>query len=105
MPNFRDETLEALEDNGRMPEDITFIGTKDGKKSCTWLEFLELADFVYDNGYGGNEITSQLVIEFNEGMMFRGEYDGSEWWEFLHIPQYRTTTQLTIDDIYEECYY
>ena len=50
------------------------------------LEFLEgLASIEYDNGYGGQELFGTIV--YKDGTWLeRGEYDGSEWWEYRKLP-------------------
>ncbi|MCK9519667.1 MAG: hypothetical protein M0R74_11690 [Dehalococcoidia bacterium] len=81
--NLLTETIEAIKENGLKISDIIFIGSSDGKYSCSWKKFRELADREYDNGYGGNEVASDLIIVFSDRTrMCRGEYDGSEWWEY-----------------------
>lgn len=48
-------------------------------------EFLNLLDFNYDNGYGGQELHG--TIWYDDGTWSsRGEYDGSEWWEYNKCP-------------------
>jgi hypothetical protein len=77
------ETLEAIERSGHTPEQVTFVGSLDAEYRCTWDEFAVLADVVYDSGYGAAEVATDLIIRFDDGRkMWRGEYDGSEWWEF-----------------------
>jgi hypothetical protein len=40
----------------------------------------------YDDGFGGNEIPLSLVVVGDDWWLERGEYDGSEWWEFKRLP-------------------
>lgn len=81
--NFLKETIEAIHQCEHTPEDIIFIGSEESGHSCTWEEFTILADINYDKGHGAQEIASDLVIVFNDGIeMWRSEYDGSEWWEY-----------------------
>lgn len=49
-------------------------------------KFLEtLASINYDNGYGSQELFGTIV--FKDGTWLeRGEYDGSEWWEYRKLP-------------------
>ena len=48
-------------------------------------EVLQLLDFDYDNGYGGQELFG--YIWYTDGTWSeRGEYDGSEWWEYKKSP-------------------
>lgn len=36
--NLLQETLDALEENGKTADDITFIGDEAGQYGCTWDE-------------------------------------------------------------------
>jgi hypothetical protein len=83
--NLLNETKEDMAKAGYTPEQIVFIGSQRSGHCCTWAEFELLANFEYDAGYGGSEIPEDLIIVFSDGSwMERGEYDGSEWWEFRH---------------------
>ena len=80
---FLNETLESIKFSGHTHKDIIFIGSEKTGHSCTWQEFEKLADFTYDNGFGSTKIATDLKIVFSDGAtMWRGEYDGSEWWEY-----------------------
>ena len=51
-------------------------------------QFLNNIDFMYNSGYGGQEVYGYIWYA-NESWSERGEYDGSEWWEFqkrIEIP-------------------
>ena len=91
MQNLLKETIKDIKQSGHKVSDITFIGSIDSGYSCTWDEFLTLADIEYDNGFGCQEIASDLTIVFSDGnTMWRAEYDGSEWWEYskpVEIPE------------------
>jgi hypothetical protein len=81
--NLLKETIKAIEESDHTPEDIIFIGSEHSGHSCTWDEFKVLANIEYDSGFGGQEIATDLIIMFSDGMrMWRGEYDGSEWWDY-----------------------
>jgi hypothetical protein len=46
-------------------------------------------DFTYDNGFGGQQLDG--IIWFKDGTWAdRGEYDGSEWWNYHKCPQVPT---------------
>lgn len=50
-----------------------------------YKEFLDLLDFNYDHSYGSQEL--QGIIWYIDGTWSeRGEYDGSEWWEYKKTP-------------------
>lgn len=88
MTNFLEETKESITQSGHRPEQITFIGSRDGEYGFTfWSDFEKLADFDYDSSYGGQHIASDLVVVFDDGSYLeRGEYDGSEWWDYQKTP-------------------
>lgn len=83
MSNLLEETIDAITRSGHTISQIVFIGSSNGKYRCTWDEFQKLADREYDSGYGSNEVASDLIVLFGDGKkMWRGDYGGSEWWEF-----------------------
>lgn len=48
--------------------------------------FLNAINFEYDCGYGGQELYG--TIWYADGTWSeRGEYDGSEWWEYKYMPE------------------
>lgn len=56
-------------------------------------DFMNSLDFVYDDGYGGQELYGTVWLT-NGVWMDRGEYDGSEWWrvhQYPEIPQELTS--------------
>ena len=83
MENLLTETRQAIKENGRFIGDINFIGSEGGGCSCSWNEFTVLANQEYNPSWGSAEVASDLIIVFSDGaVMRRGEYDGSEWWDF-----------------------
>ena len=99
--NLWDETISDLEAHGLTWDDVKMIwieldpwGGKDPERcKITKENFEKLArDTWYYNGYGGTMIHVGLHMRgYNKTgtpfIMFRNEYDGSEWWEvhFLYI--------------------
>ena len=51
-----------------------------------WDQFLKQLDFQYDNGYGCQQLSGTIWL-INGDWLERGEYDGSEWWEYKTCPQ------------------
>lgn len=81
--NLLEETIDAIEESGHSPDDIIFIGSEESGHSCTWGEFQQLADREYDSGFGWQEVANDLIVVFSDGQkLWRGEYGGSEWWNF-----------------------
>ena len=88
--NLLTETIATLRQSGKEPSDVRFvvaIAPKGDTQVCgSWQDFAALSDFTYDAGYGGNKINMSLKIVGDGWWLERGEYDGSEWWEFKTIP-------------------
>jgi len=48
--------------------------------------FFQSLDFEYDSGFGGQELYGN--IWYQDGTWSdRGEYDGSEWWQYQSVPK------------------
>ena len=86
--NFKEETLTVLENHGKTWDDVKFI-QNDQWRVHDKNKFLEYMDFEYDNGFGGARIPEDLKIVGDNWWLERGEYDGSEWWEFKTMPKPR----------------
>lgn len=88
MINFLKETMEELDQCKKdFYEDVLWIGTSDGKAKIFHDDFIVMANFEYDNGYGGAEIRSDFVLVGADWWLEREGYDGSEWWSFKQIPE------------------
>lgn len=83
------ETIDNLSEHGKAPADVRWVGSKDGKLSITWEEFTKIADLEYNDGYGGQEVATDLVVVGVSWWLDRREYDGSEWWDFHSLPVMR----------------
>ena len=45
--------------------------------------FKKIGKIEYSGGFGAQEIAADLIIYFKDkSYITRGEYDGSEWWEY-----------------------
>lgn len=98
--NLLQETFKILHEHGRTPDDVRWVGNADGTVVSSWQSFEAVANFEYDAGYGGNEITLDLVIVGDDWWLERGEYDGSEWWEFKRLPERaQASTALTLQHV------
>lgn len=51
-----------------------------------YTAFLNQLDFDYDAGYGGQELYGTVWLT-DGTWLTRGEYDGSEWWDFNSLPE------------------
>lgn len=96
MMNLLQETREAIASSGHSENDIIFIGSEETGHQCTWAEFCVIADVRYNNRFGRIKIAGDLILVFKDGQkLWRGEYAGSEWWEYSK-PFKRPETALPI---------
>lgn len=82
--NLWEETNEVLDEHGYSWDDVEWIGCYDfeiPKEDCS-----KLFDKEYDSGWGCAEVAEDLLVVGKDFYMTRGEYDGSEWWEFHKMP-------------------
>jgi len=97
--NLLKETIEALSNHGHTPEEVLWVGQSldvhpsryhTGIPEPFWFSWSEFATPAavtdYDNGFGGAEIASDLVVVGDGWWLERHEYDGSEWWEHKQLP-------------------
>jgi hypothetical protein len=91
--NLLQETLNELANNNLTSSNVEWVGSKCGKFKISWDDFVKIADIEYDNGFGGNEIASNLVVVGKDWWLSREEYDGSEWWRFNILPTQQEITQ------------
>ena len=84
MRNLKEETIKKLEENGKKPEDIKWVGCKSFKIPISL--FCKLADEFYDGGYGTVEVAEDLLVVGDNWWLERHSYDGAEWWEYKTVP-------------------
>jgi hypothetical protein len=84
--NLLKETIKCLHAHGKEESDVFSVGND--KHRISWECFKRNADFEYDGGYGAQEIYSDLKVYGKDFLMFRNEYDGAEWWEFVNLPDH-----------------
>jgi hypothetical protein len=84
MANLLKETIDILKENGKTLQDVKWIG--DGDYYST-ENFEKILDVNYDSGFGHHEIYLSLKVVGDNWWLERGEYDGSEWWEFKQKPE------------------
>ena len=86
MTNLLKETKETLELHSKTFDDVIFVGDDFTHTKMTVKEFLEHANFEYDDGYGLEEINTNLILVGKDFWLERNTYDGSEWWEYKSMP-------------------
>jgi hypothetical protein len=60
---------------------------KEGYSLEEYKNFLDALNFEYDSGYGGQELHGTVWLTRENTWLSRGEYDGSEWWEYNECPK------------------
>jgi len=65
--------------------EIDYINLKTFYSQKGYEDFLTKLDIKYDNGFGGQNLFGTIWFE-DETWAGRGEYDGSEWWEYYKCP-------------------
>lgn len=92
--NLLTETIAQIEESDHGVGDVAWVGSDDGRLALSWEEARPMLDVTYDAGFGGQEIASDLVVVFADGTWLeRGEYNGSEWWEYRRVPQRQPESQ------------
>jgi len=84
--NLLKETRDILQVEGHAPSDIVWIGTEKWGW-FTWEEFSSVANVEYHDGYGSACVPMGLLVVGEDWWLERGEYDGSEWWEYKTLPK------------------
>ena len=96
--NAKTELLEFLEDKPTVAAAVVSFGVVYDEENLErfvlplnytddhrW-DFFDSLDFEYDDGYGTQMLAG--TIWFTDGTWAqRGEYDGSEWWEYCKCPE------------------
>jgi hypothetical protein len=70
---------------GYEENEVKIIVLKINYSEKEYEKFFEELDFNYDSGYGGQELFGTVWME-DGTWIERGEYDGSEWWNYKSLP-------------------
>lgn len=81
--NFLEETKDTLKRIRKTTKDVISVGTPEHRIS--WEDFEKLANFRYDDGFGHQVINEKLRVYGKDFILYRVEYDGSEWWESIKL--------------------
>ena len=87
MANLFEELKECLQENGHELSDIEHVYCS--HYQITLENFIEVSKKTsYHSGFGGQEVANDLYIKGKDFLITRGEYDGSEWFQFnsLKVP-------------------
>lgn len=91
MQNLKKETMEAIEESCHTIADIDYCDIKEeyeyGKYNILSFSNIDIdkLNIMYDDGYGAQNIFGFIVFK-DSTWLERGEYDGSEWWEYKKKP-------------------
>ena len=99
MLNLLNETLDVLAKNGKALKDVELLIDTSQKIAAvvTEAELMKALNVNYDNGWGCEEINTNLRLEGKGFWLERRCYDGAEWWEFKeHVLQCKT---VHVEDI------
>ena len=99
--NLLKETEGKIKAHNKDTKDVLWVGNLIAKS--TWEDFASNANFNYDNGFGGEEIFTDLLIVGDSWWLERHEYDGSEWWEFKEQPK-EPEKLIKITTLKQDCY-
>lgn len=94
MTNAKQEFLEEIEGKDVKCATVSHYGRGGSHLSVGYshtelVQFLESLEYNYDSGYGGQELCG--TIWYKDGTWSdRGEYDGSEWWDYHGVPDIPT---------------
>ena len=95
MLNAKEELLEAVKDTAkikcasityrRWEKEVSKKALKLNHTNDEYNEFLNSLDFIYDSGYGSQELYGTVWLE-DGTWLSRGEYYGAEWWKHNTSP-------------------
>ena len=102
MANLLNETIEDLAKHNKTFDDVIGICGDDFQISIE--DFKNLANKEYNDGYGGQEVASDLKIVGEDFWLERHEYDGSEWWEYKSIPNLNVLPMQTVKRVIGGCW-
>lgn len=88
MDKIVEETIEDLKELGYKESDVLWVGSRDGEYAMSWADFKDkFKNLRYDDGFGAQEIASDLVVVGDNWWLEREEYDGAERWAYKKSPK------------------
>ena len=103
LVNLKEETLAKIEMSGHSPEDVLWVGLKDGSATTEWSEYLKKADRRYDPTRSWISVRDDLVVVFKDNSWLeRQEYDGSGWWSYKATPTVKPSAGVLRTPFVEE---
>lgn len=83
MSNLWEETISVLKNHHKTWNDVRFVCGNDF--GVTNFQTLAMRTN-YDEGFGGQEVATDIKVVGDFWWLERHEYDGSEWWEYKELP-------------------
>ncbi len=90
--NLWEETQLILADNAKSWEDVLYVTADHFNISKENFEMVAKQTEYYQ-GYGAAEVATDLKLVGKDFWVERGEYDGSEWWDFKIPPSLKAETK------------
>ena len=85
--NYHPSTLWENYEDDEKPHPGKQLFLKVGHTPEELEKFFFEMDFMYDAGYGGQELHGTIWFKTTDSWLTRGEYDGSEWWDLNYMPE------------------
>lgn len=86
LTNLWEETTNKLKEHSLSFDDVLYIQGKDfGITKENFKEVAKRTD--YHSGFGAQKVAKDLILVGKGWWLERGEYDGSEWWRFVELPE------------------
>lgn len=85
MTNLWEETTNILSEYGKTFDDVLFIQGDNFEITKDNFEIVAKHTY-YKSGFGAQKVAKDLVLVGEDWWIERGEYDGSEWWDFKTMP-------------------
>lgn len=98
--NLWEETLEVLKKYNKTFDDVEYIITNSYIMPKDM--YSKISNVTYNNGYGLPVVNTSLKLCGKDWWLERGEYDGSEWFDFKTMPQKLNLTIIQDIDFAED---
>ncbi len=85
--NLLAETRADLLENGKSPDDVRWVGTRDGLRRITWAAFEAIASVSYVTEYA--QMVDERLVVVGDNWWLERRYDDDnevEWWAFSQAP-------------------
>lgn len=84
LVNLLEQTDISLKSLNCSWDDVSFVGTRDGKLVIPLSHARGILDVDYNDDYGDVNILKELIVVTPAGILTRWESEGSEGWRVIH---------------------